>query len=130
MALSDLIRNGVAIANNLTASLQVNVTYEAWTGVNGLGVDTFATPVTLPALVESRQQIRRTADGKELYISHVITLLRPVTPNGAAGRREPIDPRDKFTLPDGATGLIVDVRGLTDPSTSASYYHEVYLGIG
>jgi hypothetical protein len=58
----------------------------------------------------------------------LITIIGPVTANGAPNRDEPVDPRDKFVLPDGTSGPIVDVNGLLDPSTGRPYLYEVALG--
>jgi hypothetical protein len=56
--------------------------------------------------------------------------LTPVAANGTTGRREPIDPRDRLTLPDGAVGNILAVEGLGDPDTNHNYFYQVYLGAG
>lgn len=128
MALDDLVRNGIATANRLTDSLQASVQLYAWTADDGLGGATYASPVTLKALVETKQRILRTNDGQEVLVAHTVTILQPVAANGAAGRREPIDNRDKIVLSNGATGQILAVDGFTDPDTSASYFYQVYLG--
>ena len=129
MALDSLIRRGVATANRLMASLQPNVTFEAWTGEDAYGAVTFATGVPTPALVEQKQRLHRTASGREVVTKAKITILRPIAPNGATGRTEPIDSRDRFTLPDGSTGPIVDVEGFVDRGTGRPYFAEIFLGL-
>lgn len=119
----------MALANTITAPLQVNVTFEAWVGSGDYGTDSlYAEPLALPAIVEMKQQLRRSYSGEEVQQRAVVTFLAPVRPNGAAGRREPIDPRDRITLPDGTTGPILDAQGLADPATGAPYFQVVALG--
>lgn len=129
MALDSLIRRGVAVADRLTASLQPDVTHEAWTGQDGYGAATYAAGVARAAIIEQKQRLHRTSNGREVVTKAKITILRPITPNGAAGRTEPIDVRDRFTLPDGSTGPIVDIGGFTDAGTGRPYFAEVWLGL-
>jgi hypothetical protein len=128
MALDSLVRGAVAIASSATASLQVTVAHSAWIANDEYGAPQYATPVNRQAIVEYRQRLRHLRDGQEVMQRAVAFLLEPVEPNGASGRREPIDPRDKIVLPDGTTGPLYDVAGLADPQTNASYYHEVVIG--
>ena len=125
---ADIVRQGVALADSLTSTLQDEVTYEAWTGSDGFGEYSFAAPVQIPALIEKSDKTVIDMQGREIRAEHVISLLRPIAANGATGRREPIDNRDKFTLPDGSTGIIAGVDTLVDPDTGAGYYHIVSLG--
>ena len=128
MALSDIIRNGVALADSLTVSLQATVQHAAWTGQNGFGDDEHAANVARLAIVERKQKLVRNAAGEEVLSQHVISILRPISANGTSGRNEPIDVRDRFTLPDGTTGPIINVESFVDPSIGAGFYHIVYLG--
>lgn len=128
MALNDIIRKGVATAKSVTASLQADVTIEAWTGNDGVGGSTFASAVTLPALVERKQRMVRNSSGEQVLSTHSVLFIGPVTDNGADGRQEPIDPRDRITLPDGTTGKIVGVETVVDPATGAGYYQQVWMG--
>lgn len=128
MAFDDLVRTGVSLANDLTGSLQTTVTHEAWTGMDELGDETYAGPVTLNAIVNQRQRERRTNTGETIMTRAEITILETITPNGAAGRVEPIDNRDRITLPDGTTGPIVDTEGILDPDTNRPYFARVWLG--
>ena len=57
-----------------------------------------------------------------------VTILQPITANGTSGRTEPVDPRDKVTLPDGTVGPILDVAGLVNPDTGYPYMFEIWLG--
>ena len=128
MGLDSVVRSVVATANSVTASLQATVQHAAWTGNQQDGTDSFATAVPLQALVEFKQRLRRLPTGREVLQQAELTFIGPVTANGASGRREPIDPRDQITLPNGYTGPILDVQGLVDPSTSAPYLVQVVLG--
>lgn len=128
MSLDAIVRSGLATAARVTANLQVTVTHEAWTGVDGYGKPTFSRARCVRAIVEQRQRAMRSRSGEVIFTRASVLILEPLAPNGARGRVEPIDPRDRVTLPDGTTGPIVDVNGLVDPSTDAPYYAEVWIG--
>jgi len=128
MGLADIVRSGIAIAKNVTAGLQVEITLEAWTGNDAYGSSTYAAKVPLSAVVEEEQRLIRQDTGDDVMSKTKVTILQPVTANGATGRREPIDPRDRIILSNGVTGPILDAKGLIDPSTNAPYMFEVWLG--
>lgn len=130
MPFDSLIRHGVALADSLTASLQPVVSFEAWTGQDAFGAPTYAAAIPVAALTEQRLSTRQTLNGKLVPTVAKITILRPLAVNGAAGRIEPIDNRDRFTLPDGTTGPVVDVADFTDPDSGRGYFAEVWLGSG
>jgi len=130
VGLRDLVASGVALADNLTADLQPTVQHEAWTGNDGFGGATYATAVPRAALVERKQKQVLNPQGQEVLSEHTITLLRPIAANGAPDRFEPIDPRDRFTLPDGTTGPILSIESFTDRVTGAGYFAQVFLGAG
>lgn len=128
MGLDALIRSGVALAKKVTASLQVTVTHEAWTGSDGYGLATYAYPRKRLALVERKQANIRTAGGETVLSRCMVLFLEPIKANGADGRTEPIDTRDRIILPDETTGPILAVNGMIDPTTDRPYYGEVWLG--
>lgn len=128
MGFSSSIRNGVALANKLTKDLQVVVSFYAWIGTDDTGGPRYADPISVLAVVEDKHRTRRFSNGQEVVQKAVITILVPMNSNGASGRSEPIDPRDKFVLPNGTTGPILDVSGIVDPITNRPYMHEVVLG--
>jgi hypothetical protein len=128
MALDRIVRNVIAIADRVTGSLQVDVQHLAWTGIDGFGAPTYAPVVIRPAHVEHKQSPIRTRSGDEVTGWHILSFLRPIVPNGAAGREEPIDLRDKLVMPGGDTGPILDVSGYVDRGTLAPYYSTVVLG--
>ena len=125
---ADLVANGVALADRLTGTLQVNVSYEPWIGQNAFGDYEYGPAQFLPAIVERQSKMVIDLQGQEIRAEHVINILRPVSANGANGRDEPIDARDKFTLQDGSTGIIASVETLLNPVTNAGYYHIVSIG--
>lgn len=128
MALVDTIRSAVKIAKDVTSSLQVEVTLRAWKDQDEAGANVYASSVKYPAIVDQKQQERKTSSGKIVMTRASVMILKPVTPNGAAGRVEPIDPRDILILHDGTTGPIVEASGFVDAGTERPFFHEVWIG--
>jgi len=127
---TDIVRAGVAVADSVTATLQAPVEHHAWISEDRRGEPTFAPLIIRQAIVERKQRLIRAADGRVIAVNTKLTFPRPIEANGAADRREPIDPRDKFVLPDGTTGPVLNVEGIVDPDTltGAGYMVEVWLG--
>jgi len=128
MGLDSLVRSGVSIAKGVTSDLQDAITLAPWTGQGNYGEPTYGSGVSYDALVEHRQKLVTDFDGNEVLSTTTVTVLKPITATVATGRRNPVDPRDKLTLPDGNTAPILAERGLVDPSTSAPYMHEIHVG--
>jgi len=128
MAFDDLIRTGLELADSLTAPLQATVSHEAWQHSDGLGGGTYAAAVNRPAIIVRRNRERQMSDGRTILTTARITFLRPIDPEGSVGRQEPVDSRDRLTLPDGSTDPVADVEALIDPDTGRGYYAVVYLG--
>ncbi len=129
MGLRATIKKGIALANRLTADLQVTVYHSAWIGTDDVyGQPVYADPVPRQALVENRQRTFRTDAGQEILQRAMVTFLAPISANGAAGRREPIDIRDKIVLNTGYTGPIKYVDGLENADANSPYMLEVILG--
>lgn len=128
MSLASIIASGVALAHSITDSLQASVTLEQWTSTNGFSKDSYAAGVVYKALVEKKNVLREASADQELVAEHVITFLAPITSNGATGRQNPIDARDRITLPDGTSGLILDIQTVLNPETGKGYYQQVTLG--
>jgi hypothetical protein len=127
MGLASIIANGIAKADRITADLQPNVLHEAWTGQDEFGTATYAAGVNRAAIVEKKTKLVTNNAGIEVKAETLISIIRPVLANGAAGRQEPIDPRDRFTLPDGSTGPVMAIEGLIDRTTGAPFYSQVWL---
>jgi hypothetical protein len=127
---ADIVRAGVAVADSVNATLQAPVEHHAWISENRKGEPEFAALIVRQAIVERKQRLIRAADGRVISVNTKLTFPRLIEANGAADRREPIDPRDKFVLPDGTTGPVLNVEGIVDPDTltGAPYLFEVWLG--
>lgn len=136
MDFSALIRDvGLPIIDDLTSSLQGVITYSAWTGTDDYSKPTYSAPISIDAIIEDHTHLRRVGrskqditDGQEIVMKALVTIPRPMTANGAANRKEPIDPRDRITLPNGYSGPILNVEGVIDPSTGNPYMYEIGLG--
>lgn len=132
MGLQDILAAGVKIADGVTKGVQVDVTHEAWIGQDGYGADQYDSPVTLKAIVDTTRKQRATTTGRLVNIVATVTILQAVEDNGVVTtppRREPIDPRDKLTLPDGTTGPILESPGaVLNPSTGRGFINTIMLG--
>ncbi len=128
MGLDDILRNGIALAHRITGDLQVQVQHSAWIGTDVYGKNTYAAAVDRRAIVDYKQRLTRQLNGQEIVQVATITFLEPIEDNGAEGRREPVDTRDRMVLPNGQTGPIVEVSGPMDPNTSNPYMLTVGLG--
>lgn len=136
MDFSALIRDvGLPIIDEVTESLQGVIALRAWIGTDDYSKPTYANAIFIPAIIEDATHLRRIGrgqtditDAQETKLRSVITIPRPVAANGAANRKEPIDPRDQITLPNGYTGPIVNVEGVIDPLTGKPYMFVIGLG--
>lgn len=127
MSLLTVLRSGVKLADKITKSLQPGVLYyRASRRGDGYGI-VFAAPVTLHAIVDWKQVQVRTSSGTLSTSRAVITLLN-ITEVDAATGGEGIGDNDKFVLPDGTTGPILDMSGFIDAGTGHPLATEVYLG--
>jgi hypothetical protein len=119
----------VAVAKNLTKDFQDTVTVYPWIGFDTYGGPSYGAGVPIPeAIIDDRQYLRTLPGGKEILQRASLTIPRPIVPNGAANRFEPLDTRDKIVLPSGYTGPILAVIGPNDPQTHAPFSFEVVLG--
>lgn len=128
MGLDATVRAAIATISTATADLQATVAHAAWTGKDGYNKPTFAVAVNRQALVEMKQRLRRLPNGQEVLQQAAVTFIGPISANGATGRREPVDPRDTITLPNGYSGPILNVEGLIDPTTNRPFMVQVWLG--
>ncbi len=126
MSLLNVLRSGVKVADKVTKPLQADVVYERVTGQNEYGMKTYAAPATLKAIVDWRQRQLRTPDGILSVSRAAVTFLDAaalIAATGGAG----IDDSDRFTLPDGTTGPILDMGGFIDAGTGIPVATEVFL---
>lgn len=132
MGLGAVVRSAVAVANDITADLQDTITIEQWTAnaTDGYPGKSYDSSISVSAIIEQGPRPFRTREGEVIQAAAVINILQPIAANGATGRVEPIDPRDRITLPDGyADTPIMGASGLVDPSTGRPYYYQIALGV-
>lgn len=126
---AELLEVGVAIADDLTKGVQQDVTLEPWLSSDAKGKRTYDTPVTFKAVVNKTRRQRPTGAGTFVNIVATLTVVGDVAPNGAAGRREPIDPRDRITLADGTTGPILSApSAVMNPNTGRGFINKIEIG--
>lgn len=126
--LADLIRDVIAVANDVTTTLQGTVTLTPYLGQDRFGTESWGAPVSYKAIIVRESRMRFVDETRMALVKAYVAFLQPITPNGTAGRQEPIDPKDKITLPDGFTAPIVETSGLLNPDTNRGYYAEVWMG--
>jgi hypothetical protein len=131
MALVDIVRGVVATVSNAVASLQEDVTHQAWIGQTGAGIDSYAPAVSRRALVDRTSKQYEVASGVLVSIVATLTFLDPLLPttaNAGQSRANPVDPRDIFTLADGTTGPTILGGGFQDAGTGIPFVNTVRLG--
>lgn len=128
MSLLDTLRLGVAIADSVTKPLQATVTYErAIVDNSGYGGPAYSAPVPLKAIVDYISSQVRTKDGVLTVSRAIITLLDIAAVVAATGGLG-IDNGDRFTLPDGDTGPLLDIRGFVDAGTGHPIATQAVIG--
>lgn len=117
MALSDLVKELVGVAHDLTKSegLQATVQHYTSSGPDGAGTVTYSAPTTEFALVKFKHREKLAATGKTIVSRAEILYLDQL----------PVKLNDKYTLPDGSMGYVVDVDGAED---QLPYLTRVYIG--
>jgi hypothetical protein len=126
MSLLDVIRAGVKIADNITKPLQATVLYQRASAAGGYGV-TYPSSVPLRAVVDYKTVQVRTKEGQLTVTRSILTLL-DIAAVVAATNGEGIGNDDRFTLPDGDTGPILDIGGFVDAGTGHPIATTVMLG--
>lgn len=131
MALSDILRNGIATARAITDDLHVQVTHKAWTGQAFDGTPVYVSKVRR-ALVEKRQRKVKNNQGEMVDSTTAIYFIEQISPttaqSAASPRSNPVDPRDLFIYPGGIGGPVSAIDGFYDGGTGVPYYSQVYLG--
>ncbi len=130
MSLRTLVVKMIAVADNITKPFQPTITLYRYQSQSQYGAESYASPLTLEAIVDQTITEHRTKAGKVLPVKAYVAVLSPITPEGTAGRIEPVDPRDKIVLPDGSTGDIVDTGGFVDKGTGRPFFSEIWIGSG
>jgi hypothetical protein len=127
MSLLTALRSGVALADKITKPLQPVVSYERFTGTDDYGVRAYAAAVSLHAIVDWSQKPVRTQAGV-LTVTRATVDLLDITEVVAATGGEGIGDDDRFTLPDGTVGVILDLAGFIDAGTGHPISTTVMLG--
>lgn len=133
MGYESILRDAISgILSPEFESMKLDVQHYAWIGDDGEGTDLFTpTPVTRRALVDLSKRERVTANGRTVMTFATLTWLDPIAPTSANPgkvRENPIDPRDKFVLPDGGTAPIVQTGGFADSLTAQPFVSDTILG--
>lgn len=126
---AEILRSGIQIADSLTKGVQSTITIERWTGQTVHGDDTYSIPITVSAVIDRTNKVINRGD-EQITIGATLTVIGDIPPDGGVGRREPIDPRDRITLPDGFTGPIINApNSVVDPGTGRGFINEIMLGV-
>jgi hypothetical protein len=132
MALADIIVRQVKNLSKIVDSFKGDVQFYACIGESGAGVLQYAAPVTVRALVDVTRKERMSASGGMSHDRRGPDHPRPIadtTPNTGFDRKQPVDTRDKFVLPDGTVGSsIIEAGGFMDAATSRGFINELLLG--
>lgn len=120
MALNDLVRSLVGVADRVTAPLQATVEHHVFRRHTSKGgIEHYPTPDAVQAVVILGQ--KRTGyneRGEVVPLRALLIFPRPIA----------VTMHDKFILPDGTTGPVVSIDGVVDPATGNRYASEVGLG--
>lgn len=127
MSLLDALRAGIKVADKVTKPLQPFVTYEREASIDEYGAVTPNAAVQLRAIVDFTRKMVRTPQG-EMTVSRATIDLLDIDAVVAATNGEGIGNNDKFTLPDGDTGPILDISGFIDAGTGHPIATTVILG--
>lgn len=133
MSLATAIRDAVGLAAQEVDEVLEEVQWFPWVedDANDNGRPVYAdAPILLRGAVEREPGVINLSSGEVIEYSHHIAFMGPVAAQGATGRKEPIDPRDKFVLADGTTSPTARVKpALFDSTTLAGFAFEVWLGV-
>lgn len=128
MSLLDILRSAVKIADSVTKDIQATVQYsKAVPDTSGYGDFTYPNTVPLRAIVDFTSKQVRTREGVLTVTRATIDLLDVAAVVAATGG-DGIGNDDKFILPDGDTGPILDISGFVDAGTGKPIATTVMLG--
>lgn len=132
MGYEDILRDAISgILSPEFETMKLNIQHHQWIGDDGEGTDLFADPVTRRGLVDLTKRERNTSNGVTVMTFATITWLdhwTPASANPGKVRENPIDPRDRFVLPDGGTAPIVQTGGFADSLTAKPFVNDTILG--
>lgn len=115
--LARVVRRVVALADRVTASLQVSVTHEAYAGQDAFRKPSYGTATIRKAIVETTTRKVMASDGHERVATASVTFPRDVA----------VDVRDRLTLPSGSRAPILKVERVEDPG-GGGYVTRVWVG--
>lgn len=118
----EILRAGIQIADQLTAGVQCDVTYEAYVTEDGDGDEEYDDPVTVACVLDQTKRQKTTSSGRVETVIATLTFPRALSFT--------IGPKDRITLPDGTTGpLIIDTPdAVVDPGTGRGLIQTVMIG--
>jgi len=133
MGFEDTIRDLIAgVIVPAFESMNLDVLHYPYLGQDGKGRDDHATTgISRRALVDLTHKQYMTTGG--IIVSQVaeLTFLSPLEDtagNAGSDRVNPIDPRDKFVLPNGITAPIISDGGFMDSGPIVPFVTSVKLG--
>ena|ERR1700722_2212733 len=128
----EILVSGIKLANTLTSGVQVPIGWEAFVGEDAMGAATYAPKVTLMAVYDDNDKQYAVPGGEVVNIDCTLTIVGDVPANGAVTsppRNEPIDTRDRITLPTNLTYPIVAApSSVINPSTNRGLIQQIVLG--
>jgi len=127
MSLLDVLRTGVRIADNVTKSVQGDVTFERHLSTDAFGTKTYGGPIVMKAIVDYTRRQVRTSSGV-MSLSRATVMFLNIGDVVLATSGDGIDDNDRITLPDGTTGPILKIDGFVDSVTTHPLASEVMLG--
>ena len=132
MSLLAILRSGVAIADKVTKPLQPEVRYWRYVSEDAYGGQTYSPVLTsagipLRAIVDYKSTQVRTREGI-LTVSRALITLLDIAAVVAATNGLGIGNDDRFVLPDGDSGPLLDIRGFIDAGTGHPIATEIVIG--
>lgn len=127
MGLLNVLRSGVKTANKVTNDLQSSFTFRKYLSSDGAGGVTYGSPVSIPAIIEDKQEEVRTLGGEISQSKTHITVL-DVAKLSDATNGEGVKEQDEIVLANAEIGTILSISGFIDRGTELPLVVEIYLG--
>lgn len=119
----EILKQGIKIADTLTAGVQPNIMLERRTGQDGFGKPTYESAVSIHAVVEYKRKQIGMASGQVVLSVATVTIPRDIQPAIKTG--------DRVMLPDGTIGPVISTPNAPiDPSTSRGLITVIMIGVG
>ncbi len=127
MSIRDALVAGVKAVDKVTKSVQPVVAYEQVVATDEFGALMYSAPIMMHAIWDDKEVPVRTREGVLTSARATLTLLSVLEVVMSTGG-EGVKANDRFTLPNGYTGLVLDVNGTVDPGTGHPFATTVMLG--